>query len=168
MDDLIDNYYSYYDEVESEDPELGIIFQATRPSLESEVEWFSNLYRGIMNGNAIAMVAEEDGRVVGICDVHRVRPGTELSHKGVLGIVIRKGYRGRGIGGELISRVLEEAQDKYEMILLGVFSNNEGAIRLYRKLGFVEYGVLPRSVKRNGKYYGELQMYYQFQQTGST
>lgn len=160
MEDLVDNYYSYYDEVETDNPELGIIFYHQKPSHESEAAWFTSLYRDVLNDNAIAMVAEVDGKVVGICDIRRERPGSEVSHKGVLGIAIRKGYRGKGIGSELVSSALEKARSKYDVILLGVFSTNKNAIKLYRKIGFVEYGKLPASVKRNGTYFDEIQMYY--------
>ena len=158
MDDLIANYYSYYDEL-SEYPELGLIFRNERPDFESEVKWFSGLYAEVIRGDALAMIAEEDGHAVGICDVHRMRPGSEVSHVGVLGIAIKKGCRDRGIGGSLMSQVLEESRGKFEIIRLGVFSTNQRAIVLYRKLGFKEYGVLPGAIRRGNTYFDEIQMY---------
>ncbi len=158
--DLVENYYSYYDEVEREDPELGLIFYFSKPSYESEVGWFANLFRDILSGNAIALVAEEDGAVVGICDIHRDRPGSEVSHKGILGMAIKKGYRGKGIGYALISKALEKARGEFDIILLSAFTTNQRALNLYRKSGFVEYGRLPASVKRKGRYFDEILMYY--------
>lgn len=159
MKDLVDNYYSYYDEVVREDPDLGLIFHHDKPDLESEVTWFSTLFREVLANNAVAVVAEEDGGVVGICDVHRNRPGSEMSHIGVLGMAIRKEYRDKGIGTKLITAVIEECKGKYEIVVLGVFAKNDRAMHLYNKLGFVEYGRLPRGIKRDSRYYDEIHMY---------
>jgi ribosomal protein S18 acetylase RimI-like enzyme len=116
----------------------------------------------MIRGDAIAVVAEVEGRVVGICDIHRLRPNSELSHNGVLGIAVKKEYRNRGIGKDLIKMVLELSRRKFEMIRLEVFTVNSAAISLYRKLGFKEYGVSPSAVKRGDRYYDLLMMYYKF------
>ena len=158
MNDLIENYYSYYEEVKR-DPEFGIIFFHYKPSFESEVEWFSNLYRDTMKGDAFVRVAVEDGKVVGICDIHRIRPDSEVSHNGVLGIAIREGYRNRGIGKALISDALDAARGKLEIVTLSVFTTNKRANSLYRKLGFIDYGMRPKSIKRGNRYFDELYMY---------
>lgn len=92
MENLTDSCFSFYSEVEAQNPDIGVVMYSQRPSYESEVGWFTNLYRDTMCGNAIAFFAEEGGRAVGICDIRRECPGSELSHKGALGIVIRKGY----------------------------------------------------------------------------
>lgn len=158
MNDLIDNYYSYYEEVKR-DPEFGITFFHARPSFESEVGWFSNLYENVLKGDAFVKVAIEDGRVVGICDIHRIRPGTEVSHNGVLGIAIKEGYRNKGIGKALISSALESARGKLEIVTLSVFTINKRALTLYRNLGFIDYGMRPKSIKRGNRYFDELYMY---------
>ncbi|MHB1440292.1 MAG: GNAT family N-acetyltransferase [Cuniculiplasma sp.] len=158
MNDLIGNYYSYYEEVE-ENPEFGIILFNSRPSFESEVGWFTNLYRAVLSGDAFVRVAEEDGHVVGICDVRRLRPGTELSHTGDLGIVIKEEYRDKGIGRGLMQSVIEASKGKLEVLILSVFTNNERAYTLYRKLGFVEYGRRPLAIKRGERYFDETLMY---------
>lgn len=158
-DDIISNYYSFYDEVEDENPDLGLIFNNERPGLDDEVIWFSTLFTDILKGNAVAMVAEVDGKAVGICDVHRQRPGSELSHKGVVGMAIRKEYRGRGIGRELLNVTIEKCRESYELLLLSVFSTNERAISLYRNAGFITYGEVPKSIKRKARYFSEIHMY---------
>ncbi len=161
MNDIVSNYYSFYDELK-DDPDFGIIFYPTKPDYESEIAWFAGLYRDMLLGDVVAVVAEEDGRVVGLCDVHRTRPKSELSHVGVLGITIRKEYRDRGIGTAMIEKALELSRDKFEIVRLDVFTVNSRAIALYRKLGFVEYGIFPASVKRGSRYYDQMMMYYKF------
>lgn len=161
MKDLVDNYYSYYDEVKFRDPELGLIFFHTRPNEENEVHWFTSLYREVLAGNAISLVAEEGGKVVGMCDVHRLRPGSEISHTGVLGIAIREGYRDRGIGKNLMSATLEACRGHFEIIVLAVFAGNERALSMYKKLGFVEHGRLENAVRRGDRYFDEIHMHLQ-------
>lgn len=163
FDDLVSNYYSYYDEMRDENPHIGLVFRNEKPDMKAETLWFSNLYHDVLAGDAVALVAEEDGHAVGLCDVHRKMPGSEVSHIGVLGISIHKNYRGKGIGKTLMSETMLRCRDKFEIILLAVFESNTRAIQLYRNLGFVEYGNFPYSVKRGEHFYGELQMYYKLQ-----
>lgn len=156
--EVIENYYSYYDELEN-NPDLGLVFQFKKPDLKDEIKWFSNLYSSVLKGDALAVVAVEEGKVVGLCDVNRIRPETELQHNGLLGIAIRKEFRGSGIGKELMAAMLERCRGKFETIVLDVFTTNKNAISLYKKFGFVEYGLLPNAVKRGNRYFDELKMY---------
>jgi RimJ/RimL family protein N-acetyltransferase len=58
-------------------------------------------------------------------------------------------WRGRGIGTALLRTLLDWAESNpiIEKICLEVFATNENAIRLYKKLGFVEQGVGTKEVK---------------------
>ena len=91
--------------------------------------------------------------------IHRIRPGSEVSHNGVLGIAIREGYRDRGIGKALILGALDAARGKLEIVTLSVFTTNKRANSLYRNLGFIDYGMRPKSIKRGNRYFDELYMY---------
>ncbi|MCL4345913.1 MAG: GNAT family N-acetyltransferase [Candidatus Thermoplasmatota archaeon] len=159
MHDLIDNYYGYYDELE-DDPDIGLAFYRIKPEYRNEVEWFASLYEEVISGNAVAVVAEEDGRAVGLCDIHRIRPNSELDHVGTLGIAIIRQYRNRGIGKELIRKALELSRGKFEIVKLEVFAVNSRAISVYRKAGFKEYGIFPDSLRRGERYYDQILMYY--------
>jgi len=52
-----------------------------------------------------------------------------------LSIAVLPDYRGNGVGTQLMTRLLEEAGNKYEAISLSVSEENP-AMRLYRRLGF--------------------------------
>jgi ribosomal protein S18 acetylase RimI-like enzyme len=158
FEDLIDTYYSYYAEIK-ENPELGITLFRKMPSLGSEVDWFRDLYKEKLNGNRIAVVAEADGKVIGICEIARNRPGSEVDHIGRLGIAIRREYRSKGAGKMLIEEALRQSKGKFEQIILEVFEGNTAAIKLYEKMGFREYGSLKNAIKRSGKYIGHKLMY---------
>lgn len=159
MDDIIRNYYSYYDEMESENPDLGLVFYFSRPDFPSEIGWFTSLFRDVLKGDAKCLVSEEDGQVVGLCDVHSKRPGSEVAHVGVLGLAVIREYRSMGIGKSLLKEMIEACRGTFEVITLDVLSNNTRAYDLYRSAGFVEVGKRPRALKRKGKYYSEINMY---------
>ena len=153
----MEGYFALYDEVQA-NPDLGLTLAASRPTEEQETEWFGALYRQVRRGDAIALVAEVDGRAVGMVTIASTRYGgrpSETSHVGTLGIVVDRAYRGRGIGSALMLRALEDARAKFETLRLSVFSVNAGARRLYERLGFVVTGRLAREVKRGGRYLDE-------------
>ncbi len=160
--DLIKNYFSYYDELRTS-PDFGIVFYRKKPSYHAELKWFESLYRSVSSGNTIASVAEADGKAVGLCQVTRLRPGSEVDHVAELGIAIIRGYRSIGAGSALIRDVLRRGKG-FETVKLSVFSSNTAAKRLYRRMGFRKYGTFRRSIKRGGRYVDEDLM--RFDRTG--
>jgi ribosomal-protein-alanine N-acetyltransferase len=58
-------------------------------------------------------------------------------------IVVRKEYRNKGIGEELIKRCIEMAQKMgYKRVWLEVSVNNKEAVEMYKKVGFRVYETL--------------------------
>jgi [ribosomal protein S18]-alanine N-acetyltransferase len=84
----------------------------------------------------ITLVAEKDDRPVGFIVARIVGMDWEIEN-----IVVRADSQRQGIGGQLISRLLEEAQDRgVKQILLEVRSRNTAAKGLYAKCGFSVVG----------------------------
>ncbi len=55
---------------------------------------------------------------------------------------ILKGHRGHGVGSDVLDIIIEIAQDSgVKRIFLHVNKMNEGAIRMYKRKGFVETGI---------------------------
>ena len=54
--------------------------------------------------------------------------------------------------------MLDHARGRVEMVQLTVVSENEAAHRLYRAMGFVEYGYEKRALKQDGTYYDDVLM----------
>jgi RimJ/RimL family protein N-acetyltransferase len=156
--DIIDNYYSYYEERKT-NKNIGVGLFRRKPSRKSELKWFSKLYK-IPSRDVVSYVAVCEGRVVGLCDATRAMPkGSEHDHIGQLGIAIRKGYRNMGIGTALMSKTLKDCKNKFEIVTLQVFAKNTQAKKLYKKFGFKNYGVLPKGEKR-GNYYIDVERMY--------
>lgn len=147
---LVENYYALYDEVQ-ENPDLGIGLFKERPSLSAEVAWFAGVYRGVLDGEMVAAVAEEDSKAVGMCTVRRAA-SPESQHCGVLAILVGQPWRGRGTGRALLEAVIEQCRGKFEVIELTVFASNRRARNLYESVGFRKVGVLPKAVLRRGAY----------------
>ena len=67
-------------------------------------------------------------------------------------MIVKKEYRNRGIGGEILSFLIEKAKDMgYKEITLGVDKDNYNALHLYEKFGFNE--ILFDGADENGEYY---------------
>ncbi|MGP8077266.1 MAG: N-acetyltransferase family protein [Thermoplasmata archaeon] len=158
---LVESYWELYDARDRGEP-FGIPLFAVRPSQEEEAAWFATLFRRTVSGDGIAVVAEVDGRAVGLCEIRPTSPGgrgSEGGHVGELGILIDHRHRGRGLGRAMIRRALELAPARFEIVRLWVFANNDRAKRLYVRLGFTAAGRLPSVVRRGTTYFDEELMY---------
>ena len=95
--------------------------------------------------NEIEIVAVVDGVVAGTAGIEAVGAKYKLKHRAELGIAILKEYWGLGIGKALMEACIECAKDAgYTQLELNVVAENERAVSLYKKMGFVEYGRNPR------------------------
>lgn len=109
----------------------------------------------------LVLIAEIPDEVIG-CLSFENGSRRRIAHRGSLGISVCEKWRGQGIGSALLQALIDwaEANPLIERIGLVVLFNNEGAIRLYRRFGFVEEGRRPRAVKLGPEQYAdELLMY---------
>ncbi len=159
FEDLREIYYSLYEERERGEP-IGITLFDERPSPADEVTWFSTTFQRVLAGDAVMSVAEEGAHVVGNCTIGRAGPsaGSESGHVGVLGILVRRDQRGKGVGTALLSHALAAARGRFEIVRLSVFAINSRAKQLYERFGFQTVGHLPRAVRRGSQYFDEVEM----------
>jgi putative acetyltransferase len=97
--------------------------------------------------------------IVGTAGLH-VNELPRKRHSGTIGIMVHTEYQGMGIGKQLMSTVLDVA-DNWLMLTrieLEVFADNEKAINLYQKFGFEVEGVKKKAAIRNGRYADEMLM----------
>ncbi len=144
--EVVRSYYACYDQRERGEA-IGITLFATRPSMAEEVDWFAALYKRTLGGDAIALVAEEDGRFAGLCTVSAAAV-TESAHVGTLGVLLNAAARGHGVGEALLRATIERCRGRFGLIQLEVFADNDAAKRLYTRLGFVPAGSLPAAIRR--------------------
>ncbi len=101
----------------------------------------------------------EDGLVLGIAGL-QVYANPRTRHAGSVGIYVHRDYQGQGVGTALLQTLLDLA-DNWLMLVrveLEVFTDNEGAIRLYERLGFEKEGLKRKTTVRNGAYVDEYVM----------
>jgi len=95
--------------------------------------------------NEIEIVAVVDGMVAGTAGIEAVGAKYKLKHRAELGIAILKEYWGLGLGKALMEACIECAKEAgYTQLELNAVAENERAVALYKKMGFVEYGRNPR------------------------
>lgn len=97
-------------------------------------------------------------RIVGMAGFYQ-ESGEKFEHKGVLwGMYVNREFRSVGLGGDLVSAVLDHAKDVVDLVSLAVVTENASAMALYRKMGFRTYGVEARALKIQDRYLSETLM----------
>jgi ribosomal protein S18 acetylase RimI-like enzyme len=147
---LVATYYALYDEVQT-NPEIGITLFPERPSFGDEIDWFASLFRAVHERTAVAVIAEEDRHAVGHCVV-RPNSGPESRHVGVVGLLVDRAWRARGIGRALLTEAIARSRGQFEILELSLFATNVHARRLYESLGFRTWGTLTNGIRRTGRY----------------
>jgi RimJ/RimL family protein N-acetyltransferase len=151
VDDLLEIINSLVDE----GAEISINEKVT--SRDAEIDWLSRVLADLERGEEFFMVAEVDGRVVASSNLERSRGYAK--HVGVIGIVIKKGFRDLGIGTVMMQALVEQARAMgLKVLTLSAFATNERAIHVYEKVGFVQTGRIPRKHFKDGRYIDEVIM----------
>jgi len=133
------------------------ILRDTEVSREEEAEWLGRRLARIDKGEIIDVVAEVKGKMVANSEVEK--RSSLMSHVGSLGIAIKSGYRGIGIGTKIMQTLIEASKKAgLKILVLDVFDINETAKALYKKMGFKEAGRIPKGIYKKGKYIDLIRM----------
>lgn len=127
-------------------------------SLKEEREWQKRNAKEIKEGKRVVLLAWDGKKLVGICDAWKGQYKERFNAS--VGIVISKGYRGKGLGRELLSCIILRAKAKLKphKIHLDCFAGNKTAQCLYHSIGFVEVARLRGHLFHCGKYVDKLYM----------
>lgn len=135
------------------DPEVyGALLQMPYPS---EERWHTMLSEGAAPGKPdLALVAELDGEVVASAGLHAAGLALRRRHAMMLGVSVGKNAQGQGVGTALMTALCDYADNWLGTlrIELTVYTDNERAVRLYRKFGFEVEGTLRGYALREGEY----------------
>ena len=135
--------------------EQKFLFFLEAPPLEQMRHFVLN---NIREGRPQFVVFAND-EIAGWCDVLPNARRTLCAHCATLGMGLLPGYRGQGIGRELMQRALDAAiAFGFTRIELTVREANVNAIALYRKLGFETEGLHRNAVCIEGSYENTLSM----------
>jgi ribosomal protein S18 acetylase RimI-like enzyme len=102
---------------------------------------------GIMLGGFVA------DRLVGFAGL-QVTPKIKLRHKGfIYTVYVEQEFRGRGLARNLVEAVIVAArQAELRLVWLNVAVENDGARRLYERLGFRTFGIERRGLVVDGEF----------------
>lgn len=125
-------------------------------TVEQEEEFIVNI---LMKNNSLFIIAEINGKVVGNLNFSG-GPRQRNAHVGEFGVSVLKEYWGKSIGEELIKYLIDWSGNSeiIRKINLRVRTDNTRAIQLYKRLGFLEEGILKRDFLIDDKFYDSLLM----------
>ena len=117
----------------------------------------TQLIQGVETGKIVAIITEIKGKAVGQSNARK--RGGRLKHNAGLGVFLLKTYRNMGIGTELMNE-LETQSKKLDVknLYLEVFAISP-AVNLYKRLGYKEYGRLPKAIQYRGELIECISMY---------
>lgn len=92
--------------------------------------------------------------VIGQLGLHTFPHHPRRRHVGQIGMAVRDDWQGKGAGSALMQAMIDLADQWLNLsrIELEVYTDNESAIHLYKKYGFVIEGTHPRFAFREGKF----------------
>lgn len=90
---------------------------------------------------AIMLLAQAEGQLVGELSLRAISSRRAVSHVATLGMSVKSGWRGKGVGKELLGAALEWAPTAgIKRVELYVYVRNTPAIKLYERFGFEHEG----------------------------
>lgn len=110
--------------------------------------------------NTLFWGAFDGGNLCGLVGLER-ETRAKNAHKGaVVGMYVSQEYFGTGMGKLLIDALIAEARRiGVELLVLTVTEGNTVATNFYGAVGFRSFGIEPRAIKVDDRYYGKNHMY---------
>ena len=121
-------------------------------NIEIDEKWFDSYLSHRANNIRLAICESVGEKLLGVVYLLQI---DWINRSGEYAIQIgEKDSQGSGAGFQATVKILEHAFTDLNLnrVYLTVLSNNERAIRLYKKIGFVEEGKLRKAVFKNGRY----------------
>jgi RimJ/RimL family protein N-acetyltransferase len=139
--------------------ELAVVSFERTMTRANEKAFLDKTLLNLAKRRGVSVAAFDRDRLVGHCDIAG-RASSDERHTGMLGIIVADGYRGVGLGEEMVGMALAQASKLgIWAIELEVFATNASARHIYEKLGFRTFGTIPKKVIRDGKFIDVVGMY---------
>lgn len=117
------------------------------PSIDEVADLLRGLAIASENSNACLIATWVGQDLVGIGYWSRYNRPTHYPHADIEKLAIDPGFQGRGLGYHLMKKIISTAVNAgIEVLTIDFRGDNERAAKLYKSLGFTEYGRLPRFV----------------------
>lgn len=145
---------------ELSDERTFITYQGEKETLKSETKYLKEKLKAIKDKKSVQLLVFCNGKLVGESEIHMMEKTQR--HIGVFGITVSQDLRREGIGKLLMDLIFREAKKnipEIKIVTLDVYSTNDVARGLYKKMGFTEYGILPNGISKIGKFEDMVLMY---------
>lgn len=128
------------------------VVQQTTQLPHGNADFWQSFYAGKGSG-CVEFVAVCDGKAVGHLGI-LLNTNPRRKHVASFGIAIHADYQGKGVGTAMMAELVRLADHWLNLVKieLSVFTDNEAAIALYHKFGFVMEGESRYDVFRQGEY----------------
>jgi RimJ/RimL family protein N-acetyltransferase len=132
------------------------ISEEIKITIQQEEDWINSF---IKKDNSLLLIAEFEGEIIGNIDITG-NSRIIMQHTAVIGMGILSKWRNSGLGTELMKYSIKWAKENpiLELLWLQVYTENILALNLYRKMEFIENGIIKNYFKQNGRYYDNLTM----------
>lgn len=127
-------------------------------NIETEYNWFDN-YMSSRNSNVrLAICSDEDNSIIGLVYLVNINWIFRRCDFGIL--LGDEKDRGKNNGYIAIKMILEHAFNDLQLnrVEVKVLESNTNAISIYKKVGFIQEGVLRQSVYKEGRFQNQVIM----------
>ena len=149
----IKNANEFQDFINNLIAEEAEINRMEKQTLKEETDWLVARKKRIKEKKEFHLIAEDNNVIVGGAFIDSKHG--RMEHVSNLGIMIRKGYRGLGLGSFMINEIIKLSQKelkfKPKIIRLSVTATNKNAFEFYIKNWFKKAAVVPKQFKVKGK-----------------
>ncbi len=129
--------------------------EAFASSAEDFVRKSDATVRQMLESLSVYGAVLDDKSLGGMVAFMRAEPGKEYHRGWLLQVYVQPAHRGSGMAEALMRHAIAHVPEGVLQLHLGVWSENEPALRLYKRLGFEIYGTEPRYLFVNGRYIDE-------------
>ena len=99
------------------------------------------------------IVAAVSGAVVGFASLNRFNPREAYDHVADFSVYVERAWRAKGIGGQLLDRLIELAREiGYHKLVLAALTGNVAGAALYTRAGFTRVGVYREHGQLDGRW----------------
>ncbi len=133
-------------------------------TLEQRMIWFEDHQR---SGLPVFVAVTGQCLVTGWSALNKYhdRPGFRFTTEN--SVYVHANYRGQGIGGKLLSPLLQKAGDLgLRSVIAGIDAENEASLRLHTRHGFVQVGRFPSVGYKFGRWLDVVYMQYTLPESG--
>ena len=146
------------DALESDLPAIIEIYNATVPTrivtaelepttVEARLPWF----REHSPNQYPFWAAESDGQVIGWLDFKKFLPRSAYRGTAEISIYVHEKFRRQGVARRLLEEAIARAPSLGINAIVGlIFGHNQPSLKLFERLGFERWGLLPRIAQLDG------------------